>query len=405
MRRPVCLLVGCLVAGCSSHDKAADPPAPPLATVGLAVSAMARAPGGALVVAGDLAGDAAPSDPAFIEIDADGGAMPARIVAAGGDAGSDGGAISVGSVFADDTNDVYLAGLTPVPLLGQMQQSALDPFVCKFDGQGAMQWSMQSDTVETSPVGVDGSGNYYGTRDVCSGAPPITADAAPPQCPTPRYFLAKHDPTGKKLWDYGIDHSFQSDTKSYVDGFVRGTSDRLGDSYTLDQVLIEPPTTRADYLVVQKIDTSGELVWSQQYADTCSSSHVDGFDLASSPDGSALYLRVRDCVSKLDVSGNALWTQPLPIPASGAPLGWTWAVSADGSALYLSAAVAAGASGLLTRYDGAGNVVWTKTISNAADSVDVDSFDRRLFVRVGGSVFQVSASDGAGWSQIVASAP
>jgi hypothetical protein len=92
MRRPVCVLVGCLVAGCSSRNGPADPPVPRLTTVGLAVRAMARVPGGGLVVAGDLVGDAVPSDPAFIEIDADGGAMPARVVIAS-DAGGDGASI------------------------------------------------------------------------------------------------------------------------------------------------------------------------------------------------------------------------------------------------------------------------------------------------------------------------
>ena len=231
------------------------------------------------------------------------------------------------NVAVDAAGNAYITGLT-FGSLGGPNAGGQDAFLTKYDGAGNLLWSRQIGTTADElsfDVAVDAAGNAYisGFTSGSLGGPHAGG--------TGDVFLTKYDGAGNLLWSRQI-----GTTNNEPDGGGGVAVDAAGNAYITggtDGSLGGPNAGDYDAFLT-KYDGAGNLLWSRQIGTTaCDRSN----DVA------------------VDAAGNAYIS------------GFT-----EGS---LGGPNAGGKDAFLTKYDGAGNLLWSRQIGTTG---------RRLWRRRGG---------------------
>jgi hypothetical protein len=285
------------------------------------------------------------------------------------------------SVAVDASGNAYISGYTAGSLAGPNAGSS-DAFLTKYDGAGSVLWSRQIGTAGTDvsdSIAVDTSGNIYiggGTAGSLGGPSAGTIDA----------FLTKYDGAGSVLWSrqigttvYDSCHTVAVDTSGnvYISGETEGS---LGG-----------PNAGSSDAFLTKYNSSGNLQWSRQIGtadydistymalDASGNAYISGWTYGSLGGPSAGTIDA--FLTKYDSAGNVLWSRQLG--TTDFDVSYSVAVDASGNA-YMSGTTAGSLGGpnaggddaFLTKYDGAGNVLWSRQIGTGADdtsrSVAVD---------------------------------
>jgi hypothetical protein len=221
-------------------------------------------------------------------------------------------------VAVDLFDNAYISGTTSGSLAGPYQ-GFQDAFLTKFDGSGNLLWSRQigaSDEDRSTSVAVDASGNPYisgFTRNSLGGPNAGGFDA----------FLMKFDAAGNTLWSrqIGTTGSGAADDSSSI------ALDSLGNAYISGDTsgsLAAPSAGGGGDAILIKYDSAGNLLWSRQIGTT-------NYDQSSAV--------------AVDAAGNAYISG-----ISGGSLGGPNAGFYDA---------------FLFKYDGAGNVLWSRQIGTS----------------------------------------
>jgi len=275
-------------------------------------------------------------------------------------------------VSADGLGSVYISGWTDGSLGGPNAGYA-DAFVSKYDSGGSLLWTQQLGTSESDHsfgVSADGLGNVYisGPTYGSLGGPNAGYDDA---------FVSKYDSGGSLLWtqqlgtsDYDVAFGVSADGLGhvYISGYTKGS---LGG-----------PNAGASDAFVSKYDSGGSLLWTQQLgtstmeasysvsADRLGNVFIGGntFGSLGGPNAGG----TDAFVSKYDAAGNLLWTQQLGTSSEDRSQG----VSADGLGnVYISGSTFGGSLGgpnagwadaFVSKYDAAGNLLWTQQLGTSS---------------------------------------
>jgi hypothetical protein len=277
------------------------------------------------------------------------------------------------AVSADGLGYVYIAGETNGSL-GGSSAGGSDAFIAKFDAAGNLAWTGARGSVPnfrqigTSAadhgygVSADRLGNVYMSGSTAGNLGGTNAGGADA-------FLTKWDSVGTLQWTRQLgtatdDISYAASADKlgniYISGYTGGSLDGIhaggGDAF------------------VSKYDASGALLWTRQSGFTgagvsygVSADQLGNVFLAGDHAGKSF-------VSKYDAAGTLLWTQQQGargtvdcrgVSADG--LGNVYIVgNSDGS---LSGTGSGAQEIFVTKYDGAGTLLWTRQIlSNTGDS-------------------------------------
>lgn len=300
------------------------------------------------------------------------------------------------SVAADKLGNVYVSGLTNGSLPGYTNSGSYDAFVRKYDAAGNVAWTRQFGTTaidESYGVSADGLGNVYVTGRTFGS---LLGNSSSGHYDV---FVNKYDAAGNLAWakQFGttmadIGHSISTDGLGnvFIGGMTTGAFPGSVNAGDFDAL-------------VSKYDTAGNLVWSKQlgstnrdevrsvsadglgnvyvtgstwglFAGNVSSGDVDGF------------------VSKYDAAGNLAWTKQFGTAMVEESLG----IAADNLGnVYVSGRTHGSLPGntnlgyddaFLSKYDAAGNLVWTKQFGTwSADEGYSVSLDGLGNVYVSGS--------------------
>lgn len=214
-------------------------------------------------------------------------------------------------VSADGLGNVFISGYT-AGTLGASSAGGWDAFVSKYDTAGNLIWTQQLGTSNdeySECVGADGLGNVYisgVSYGGLGGGAPNTFDT----------FVAKYDGAGNLLWTERLGLPSFDEALSI-------SADRLGNVF----------------ISGKSYDTSGP-----------NAGNMDAF------------------VGKFDATGNLLWTRRLSSSTAYA-MDIGYGVSADGLGnVYLTGNTegdlvgtnAGSTDAFLSKYDGAGNLLWTE---------------------------------------------
>jgi hypothetical protein len=334
------------------------------------------------------------------------------------------------AVSADGLGNVYIAGETNGSLLGGSNAGGSDAFISKFDAAGNLVWKSPrqvpiSRQIGTSAadhgygVSADGLGNVYmsGSTEGSLGGPNAGGTDA---------FVTKWDPAGNLLWtrqlgtagnDLSRGVSADGLGNVYISGYTGGSLDGVhtgNDAFVskydaagtlvwtqqtafsgfdeswgvstdrLGNIYIAGDSTGAErgVIFVNKYDAAGTLVWTRQfgaeYNDECRGVSVDGlgnvYISGYTSDAALGGNRFGDSdafISKLDAAGTLLWTRQLGTGLSD----YSFGVSADGLGnAYIAGRTEGNLGGTLggpddafiSKFDAAGNLLWTKQLSTSA---------------------------------------
>jgi hypothetical protein len=196
-------------------------------------------------------------------------------------------------------------------------------------------------------------------------------------------FISKYDASGSVLWTRQIG-------TSSLDVSMGVSADALGNVYISGYTsgsLCDPPNAGGVDAFVSKYDTSGNLLWCRQLG-----SSGDDYSFGASADGLGnVYMSgytsgsldgpnagPHDAfVTKYDAAGNLLWTRQLGTSVNDYSLG----VSADGLGnVYFSGQTSGSLGGpnagsedaFLTKYDASGNLVWSRQLGTSAHDTSYD---------------------------------
>ena len=252
------------------------------------------------------------------------------------------------SIVVDAAGNVYTTGLfggtvdfDPGAGIYNLTAASSDIFICKLDPSGNFIWAKQMVGTEVSngfSLAVDASGKIYmtgyfkGTVDFDPGPGNYSLTSAGVQ----DIYISKLDSSGNFIWtrqmggaalDEGLSVVLDGHGNLYAAGIFSATAD-------FDPALTTYNLTSAggtDVFII-KLDTSGNFIWAKQvggvsiYGDVCRAIATDAnrnvyitgsFDgLADFDPGPGTYnLTSTDnsntFVSKLDASGNFIWTKQL----------------------------------------------------------------------------------------------
>ena len=237
-------------------------------------------------------------------------------------------------VSADGLGNVYISGFT-AGNLGGTNAGDNDAFVSKYDAAGTLAWTKQLGTPtndQSFGVSADGLGSVYicgETTGSLGGLAGGSSDA----------FISKYDSAGARLWTRQIGTAGDDSGRSvaadglgnvYMSGYTTGSlgGPNAGNSYDA---------------FVSKYDAAGNLLWIRQLgttsedrslgvsADRLGNVYISGYTLGNL---SGPVAGTSDAfVSKYDAAGNFLWTQQL----GSADVDLGQSVSADGlGSVYLS---------------------------------------------------------------------
>lgn len=276
----------------------------------------------------------------------------------------------------DAVGNAYITGRTHGSLGGPSAGGG-DAFLTKYDGAGNLVWSRQIGTAAfdySYDVAVDATGNAYisGVTEGSLGGPNIgTWDA----------FLTKYDGTGNVVWtrqigtedyDYSLGITVDPFGNAYVSGWTFGS---LGGPNVGDP---DAPTSDA---FLTKYDGAGNLLWSRQIG---AAGDDASFGVAVDAAGNAYITGLVNGIggpgggsgdaflTKYDGAGNLVWSRQIGTPSRD--LGLAVSVDASGNA-YISGETQGSLAGpnagntdtFLTKYDAAGNLLWSRQIGTTND--------------------------------------
>ncbi|MGB2997585.1 MAG: SBBP repeat-containing protein, partial [Phycisphaerae bacterium] len=270
-------------------------------------------------------------------------------------------------ISADGLGNVYIGGRTEGSL-GGLNAGGMDAFVSKFDAAGNLLWTQQLGTSSTDyckDVSADGLGNVFVSGYTAGSLGGANAGGK-------GAFVSKFDAAGNLLWtqqlgtprtDFAYGVSVDGLGHVYISGYTYGS---LGGPNAGDMDAF-----------VSKYDAAGNLLWTQQLGtsdcDTSRGVSVDGLGnvYISGTTGGSLggpNAGASDAfVSKYDAAGNLLWTQQLGTPRTDSAYG----VSADGLGNVFVSGETYGSLGgpnagdmdaFVSKYDAAGNLLWTQQL-------------------------------------------
>jgi hypothetical protein len=343
---------------------------------------------------GNLGGPNAGFDDAFVsKFNSTGNLLWTRQLGTAGDDFSAG-------VSADGLGNVYVSGNTDGDLAGPHAGSA-DTFLSKFDSAGALLWTRQIGTPgddHSRSISADQFGNVYisGDTDGSLGGPKVGYVDV---------FVAKYNSSG------GLDWIRQLGTNYYTEN-EHVSADGLGNVFVSGSTtssLGGPYAGGGFDAFVGKYDASGNLLWTRQLGTTgddeseaISADNMGNVYISGETEGSLGGPNAGDYdafVSKYDAAGNLLWTRQ--IGTTGEDL--SHAVSTDGLGnVYISGEIAGGLGGtgadaFVTKYDAAGNLLWLHQFGTMSGNISYGvSADGHGNVYFSGSTYRSLDSPYAG---------
>ena len=302
-------------------------------------------------------------------------------------------------VAIDGSDSVYVVGDTFGALPGQTSAGDYDAFLCKFDILGNVLWSNQYGSSEgdiARGVAVDPSGNIIVSGDTDTalfGQISSGGDDA---------YIRKYDNYGNVLWthqfgssmdDWGYSVAVDASGDAYIVGFTDGT-------------LPGQTSTGGSDAYIRKYDSSGNVLWTQQFGsglgttaygvavDASGNAFVVGDTFGALP-GQISSGRDDAFICKFDSSGNLLWTQQFG--TGGNDLAQGVAVDASGDALvvgYTSGIFPGqtyygGQDAFVCKFNGSGDNLWTTQFGSNNDDTA-----QSLSVDTSGNAFVVGYTDG-----------
>ncbi len=288
------------------------------------------------------------------------------------------------SVAVDASGNAYISGYTYGSLGGPNAGDA-DAFLTKYDSAGNVLWSRQigtSSADESYSVAVDASGNAYisGSTYGSLGGPNAGSTDA---------FLTKYNSTGNVLWSRQIGTPSGDISQSLV-------VDALGNTYISGSTggSLGGPNAGDSDAFLTKYNSAGNVLWSRQIGtsnsdysssvavDASGNAYISGWTLGSL--GGPNAGNADAFLIKYNSVGNVLWSRQ--IGTWTYDRSWSVAVDALGNA-YISGYTGGSLGGpnaggygydaFLTKYDSAGNVLWSQQIGTSSDdlseSVAVDA--------------------------------
>ena len=253
-------------------------------------------------------------------------------------------------VAVDSLGNVYVAGYTDGTLPGQTSAGGSDVFVRKYDNSGNVVWTRQFGTSPNhgehpNGIAVDSQGNVYvagETAGTFSGQTSAGLTDA---------FVSKLDSSGNVLWTRqfgtsGIDYANEVAVDSLGNVYVAGLNNQTN----------APGQTSGDAFV-SKLDSSGNVLWTRQFG-TSGWDYAHGVAVDSSGNVYAAGSFSSDAyVRKLDSSGNVLWTRQFGTDF----IAYDVVVDISGNS-YVS-----GSTGLayVRKLDSSGNVLWTSQFGSS----------------------------------------
>jgi hypothetical protein len=247
-----------------------------------------------------------------------------------------------------------------------------DAFLSKYDAAGNLVWTRQFGTSNADVsygVAADGLGSAYVTGFIDGGS------VAPPNPAAFDAFVGKYDGSGNLVWMHqlgiaGVDASFGVSADGLGNVYISGnTEGSLGG-----------PNAGGRDAFVSKYNAAGANIWTRQFGTSSddlsfgvSADHLGNVFLAGYSDGNLGGANAGGAdafVTKYDSAGNLVWNRQLG--TSGYDV--SYGVSADGLGnVYITGYTAGSLGGpnageddaFLAKYDGAGNLLWTRQLGTA----------------------------------------
>jgi hypothetical protein len=304
-------------------------------------------------------------------------------------------------VSADGLGNVYITGRTGNDLTGP-SAGLSDAYVAKYDPLGTREWVRQfgSTTFDYGfGVAADKLGNVFvaGRTEGVIAAPGLGDEDA---------FVAKYNALGDQIWvrQFGtsgferVNDAFADGLGNvYLAGFTNGNLGLPGDQGSA---------------FISKFDTAGNAVWTRRLGTApreANAVSVDG--LGNIYTAGETTSNANAFLTKLDTTGSILWTRQLGTSATDSAYG----VSADGlGSIYISGATSGSLGGtnaggndvFVSRFDDAGNVIWTRqfgqSTNEASNEVSADKFGN-VFVTgsTGGNLFGANPDGASGVDDVI----
>jgi Beta-propeller repeat len=270
-----------------------------------------------------------------------------------------------GGVAVDAEGNVYVTGSTYGSLGGPIT-GVENAFVTKFDPQGNLLWARQlgDDTTQGRAIAADQLGNVYisGWTNVNLAGPPSPLD-------DPDALLAKYDSAGNLLWT----GQFTKSSEEYSNGV---SADRLGNVFITGYTFgdLDGPNAGERDAFVTKYDANGNRIWTKQlgtdgsdYGYSVSADGLGNVYLSGSTEGDLGGPNSGGTdafLSKFDGSGNLLWSRQLG-PAEG------FAIASDGvGGVFVGGTTSGDLNGqnrgsidaYVAKYDALGNQTWIRQL-------------------------------------------
>jgi hypothetical protein len=275
-------------------------------------------------------------------------------------------------VSADGLGNVYISGLTLGSLDGP-NAGSYDAFVSKYDSAGTLTWTRQlgkGSTDYSLGVSADGLGNVYIAGYTLSGLNGPNAGSFDA-------YVSKYDAVGTLIWTRQLGTSSSDECYGV-------SADGLGNVYISGYTYgsLNGSNVGAFDAFVSKYDAAGTLAWTRQLgttfgdasrgvsADGLGNVYISGYT-GGSLDGASAggYDAI---LSKYDAAGTLAWTRQL-----GTSVGdFSYGVSADGLGnVYLSGYTDGSLDGtsagdgdaFVSKYDAAGTLAWTRQLGTSFD--------------------------------------
>jgi hypothetical protein len=275
-----------------------------------------------------------------------------------------------GGHSADSLGNIYISGYT-LGSLGAANAGGWDAVVVKYDEAGSQQWTRQLGTSQDDwsySVSADGLGAIY-----ISGETRGSLDS--PNAGNNDAFVAKYDATGNLQWTRQVGSS-ASDVGNGI------AADHLGNVFITGYTSgsLSGPNAGNNDAFVAKYDAAGNLQWTRQLgtsaSDVSNGVSADGLGyvyITGSTAGSigGPSAGSNDAfVAKYDAAGNLQWTRQLGSSAIDVSNG----VLADSLGyVYISGNTQGSLGGpnagsddaFVSKYDAAGNLLWTRQLGTA----------------------------------------
>ncbi|MCC6390308.1 MAG: hypothetical protein IT167_06880 [Bryobacterales bacterium] len=275
---------------------------------------------------------------------------------------------TVNAVAADGTG-VYAAGYTFGVLPGQTRVGGIiDAFLLKYDSNGNVQWTRQFGTASDEAAWAVAAGNNVYVIGETHGAFPGQTNSG-----LADLFLRKYDSAGNLLWT----RQYGTAGDDYAGSLILDGSSIYIAGYTTGS--LEGPNAGNVDAVLVKFDRNGNLIWARQFG----TSGTDyGYTVAV--DGTGVYVAGETFgaltgqiagqgdafLRKYDGNGNLLWTRQFGSASRDLVSG----AATDSGGVYVSGftegalpgEVSAGSTDAFVRkYDAGGNVLWTRQFGTA----------------------------------------